>query len=239
MKLFSTLVAVLVLGTVAAPSAQAIMGPTPGTQIYFVTSVQESVSMGQSPHLCGGVLVADTWVLTAKQCVASRTPGSMTVRAGSRNHKTGGELVPVADVVPHPTSDVALVQLSRRVSPTPVSVAAEPSPEGTYANVAGWGQTCPDYGCSGPTDELQELRSVIGPRSDCDSANGQICTRHPSGGGPCYGDEGGPLVVPNGDTWELIGLVPSWPSVGQSCTQGRSAMIDVTPLRDWISRYTG
>jgi secreted trypsin-like serine protease len=236
-KLFSTLVAALVLATVAAPSAQAIMGPTPGTQIYFVTSVQESVSMGQSPHLCGGVLVADTWVLTAKQCVASRTPGSMTVRAGSRNHKTGGELVPAADVVPHPTSDVALVRLSKRVSPTPVAVAEKPSAEGTYATVAGWGQTCPEFRCSGPTDELQEVLSVVGPSSDC--TTGQICTKHPSGGGPCYGDEGGPLAVRHGDTWELIGLVPAWPSVGQSCSQGRSAAIDVTALRDWIIRYTG
>ena len=125
----------------------------------------------------------------------------MTVRAGSRNHKTGGELVPAADVVPHPTSDVALVRLSRRVSPTPVAVAAKPSAEGTYATVAGWGQTCPEFGCSGPTDELQEVLSVVGPPSDC--ATGQICTKHPSGGGPCYGDEGGPLAVRHGDTWEL------------------------------------
>lgn len=242
MKLVSALAAVVLLVVTAAPSAQAIMEPTPGSQIYFVASMQEPFAPRQSPHYCGGVLIAHTWVITAKQCAEGKALESIQVRTGSRYYTGGGALTTVSQVVPHPAFDVALVQLSERGGADPAPIAERPGPVGTWTKVLGWGQTCPASGCGGPVAELQEVFARTEPASACGVEKDRLCAAYPNGGGPCYGDEGGPMIESVGGRWHLVGIVPSTPTtspVAGPCDRGRSSLVDVTVLRDWISQHTG
>ncbi|MEO6085554.1 MAG: trypsin-like serine protease [Umezawaea sp.] len=244
MKRLSLLLAVIVLAVTPALSAHAIvrpnsMGPAPGSQIYYTASLQEKNSVGQSPHFCGGVLIAPTWVVTARECTEGRAPETIAVRIGSRSLTSGGELVTVSRVVPHPTDDVALIELSERVAAVPAMIAVEPGSAGTQTMLLGWGQTCPTRGCGGPTPELQVAYSVTEPESACGVGSEQICTKYDGGGGPCFGDEGGPLITNNATDPRLVGLVPSRGRFGDECRQGRSALTDLTAVRDWITQQTG
>lgn len=244
MKLVSALAAMVLLAMTVAPSAQAIVtptpnGPAPGSQIYFVASLQDANPEVTSPHYCGGVLIAPNWVITAKWCTEGRKLESIAVRSGSMSRSSGGELVTVSGVVPHPTRDAALVQLSTPVRAAPVVVADAPGPVGTTATVLGWGQTCPSNGCGDLPDELQGVESVTEPDSVCAVGEDRICTRYPHGGGPCFGDEGGPLVTRVDGVWYLTGLVPSPPRFVTNCAQNLTALINVTDLRGWIRQHTG
>ncbi|WP_170211860.1 S1 family peptidase [Saccharothrix australiensis] len=225
----------MLLATFPAPSARAtINGTEPGTQIYYVGSVQEATGPEASRHLCGSVLTEDYWVLTSKQCVQGRTPESVNVRVGSRRHAGDGELISAARIIPHPTSDVALIRLSKPSSAVPVHVAEQPAGTGAEAKTLGWGQTCPTAGCGGPSAELQAVAARTEPRSACGGEGDRLCTTYPNGGGPCFGDEGGPLVSRDGLL--LFGLVPSWVPEAHDCTLDRPPVIDLSALRDWIDR---
>ncbi|MGW6930975.1 S1 family peptidase [Lentzea sp. NPDC054927] len=236
MKLLSALVAMVLLATIpAAPAQAAIQGTTPGTQIYYVGSVQEAAGTEPSRHLCGSVVIEETWVLTAKQCVQGRTSESINVRIGSRYHASRGELVSAVRILPHPTSDVALVELSKHVGVVPMHVAEQPLQEGEKGKVLGWGQNCPTAGCGGPSTELQQVKALIEPRSACGGEGDRLCATYANGGGPCFGDEGGPLVTEDG--FSLIGLVPSRVAGAQDCAQDRPPLIDLTVLRHWINQH--
>jgi hypothetical protein len=236
-RLLCALAAVVLLATTVSPSAHAIMDPTPGTQIYFVGSVQDPVSVGQTPHVCGSVLISDWWLITAKRCVEGKAPETVNVRVGSVYHGADGEVVPAAAIVPHPVGDVALVKLSSRAGPTPVAIADQSAPAGTEGIVLGWGQTCREAGCGSMTAQLQKVNGHTAPSSVCGAGGDQLCARYPDGGGPCFGDEGGPMVSRVDGDYRLIGLVPSRSRSATSCAQGAAALIDVTLLRDWINRY--
>jgi trypsin len=240
MKLLSAVAAVLVLlGFSAAPSAQAIMEPTPGSQIYFVTSMQTSTGIGMSPHYCGGVVIGSQWIMTVRSCAEGRPIEQIAIRAGSRRVGGEGQLVAVSKVVPHPTGDAVLIRLSERVDTVPARLADEPSPAGTWAKVLGYGQTCPEPGCGGPSAELQEVDSVVEPGAVCGVGRDQVCARFPNNGGPCFGDEGGPMVTKVADGWRVVGLVPSRPSVAQACGRGLSSVVEVSQFREWVRETAG
>lgn len=244
MKRLSVLLAAVLLAVTPALSAHAIVrpnsnGPSPGSQIYFVTSLQDNNSVGMSPHFCGGVLIAPTWVVTARECAEGRAPETITVRVGSRSLTSGGELATASQIVRHPVNDVALIELSRRVTATPAVIAGEPGPTGTPTMLLGWGQTCPTRGCGGPTPDLAVAYSATEPGPICGVGSNEVCTRYQNGGGPCFGDEGGPLITNEGTDPRLIGLVPSRSHFGDECRQGTSALTDLTASHDWIRQHIG
>lgn len=239
MKLFATLTAVVLLATTPAPAAQAIVGgvgSTPGTQIYFVASLQSTT---QPPlHHCGGVLIAKSWIITGNECVRGKTPQQLKVRTGSTRYRDGGSLSFVTRIVSHSAGDVALVQLASTSNATPAVIADESASGGTSGRVLGWGQTCPDAGCR-TSEILREVAGEVEPGSVCGGASGRLCVSYPSGGGPCFGDEGGPMMAKVAGEVRLAGVVPGRLSAGRGCDEGRSSMIDVTLFRDWIRQYTG
>jgi secreted trypsin-like serine protease len=95
---------------------------------------------------------------------------------------------------------------------------------GILATVTGWGtrsEGAPDY-----PDELYEVQVPIVDQSTCEFVYGSIgdditgnmlCAGLPQGGkDSCYGDSGGPLIVPDGSGgFKLAGIV-SW---GEGCAQ--------------------
>jgi secreted trypsin-like serine protease len=119
-------------------------------------------SQDQSKYLCGGSLIADTWVLTAGHCVSDEEgelvddPPAYTVYAGSITLQ-GGDRIAVKSVHRHPQydkafldNDVALLQLERapkkefHVAPINLIDSTKASSfetVGTDLIILGWGNT--------------------------------------------------------------------------------------------------
>ena len=167
--------------------------------------------------------------------------GRIYVAGGSTpaDDETEGERIPVAEVHVHPDyaeatadNDIALLRLARpavltaTVKTIPMATVADAAlvNAGILATVTGWGtrsEGAPDY-----PDELYEVQVPIVDQSACEFAYGAIgqsitgnmlCAGLPQGGkDSCYGDSGGPLIVPDGNGgFKLAGIV-SW---GEGCAQ--------------------
>ncbi|ACU34686.1 serine protease [Actinosynnema pretiosum subsp. pretiosum] len=230
-------------GAQAAPTepdlTPAIVGGGNATQTYsFMVSLQSTAGS----HFCGGSLIKANWVVTAKHCVQGRTPSSIRARVGTTNRTSGGTVATGAQVVTHPSYDIALVRLATSVTQAPITVASTSGATGTATRIIGWGQTCaPAGGCGAPTI-LQELNTSIVADGSCSGIYGayEICTNNPGGNkGACYGDSGGPQIKSVGGAWQLIGATSRAGNNNSTCATGPSIYMDVPSFRTWISGYAG
>lgn len=224
-----------------------IVGGEPADQTYpFMVSLQPNGS-----HNCGGSLIASQWVVTAGHCV---TPGNTgwRVRIGTTTWNSGGTLATVSQVSRHPSytanpirHDIALLKLSSPVSQAPVSLGTV-----NYTGsgrLIGWGQTCPTYGCSStPPAQLQQLDVTIAADSTCSNQSNdgfapatEICVVPRSGTSACWGDSGGPAIVPNGSGWLLIGATSRGLRSTNNCTDSPNVYTDVPAYLEWINQVTG
>lgn len=231
-------------GAAAAPAADGevtpfIVGGGNATQTYsFMVSLQST----SGSHFCGGSLIKANWVVTAKHCVQGRSASSIRARIGSTNRTSGGTVASGAQIVNHPSYDIALVRLSTSVSQTPITVASTSGPTGTATRIIGWGQTCAPRGCGGAPITLQELNTSIVADGNCLGIYGsyEICTNNPGGrAGACYGDSGGPQIKSVNGTWQLIGATSRAGNSSSTCATGPSIYMDVPAFRSWISQYAG
>ncbi|PRW64897.1 S1 family peptidase [Actinopolyspora mortivallis] len=212
-----------------------IVGGHDATQQYsFMASLQSGGS-----HLCGASLIESDWVVTAAHCV--RSGGNYSVRIGSNDRASGGEQATVTEVIPHPSSDLAVLRLGRQVNSQPIDIASEAGAVGTSTRIIGWGQTCPERGGCGAPRTLQELDTSIVPDRECagiDGAN-EICTNNPGNdSGACYGDSGGPQIKGSRGDWKLIGATSRAGNDSPLCATAPSIYTDVTAHSDWIEQQT-
>ncbi|WP_169806793.1 S1 family peptidase [Actinomadura macra] len=235
------------------PASTMIIGGQDATEPYsFMVSVQD-----RAGHFCGGSLITDRWVVTARHCIEKERPEDLRLRIGSLHKDQGGETRGVERLAWHPQGDtvahdIGLIKLDQPAAGAPIPLDVR-QPTGTPVRLLGWG--CIESGqfCApgGEPPVLQQLDSAIRQPAACTDPDepidpvSEVCTGNAeTKAGPCFGDSGGPLLRGTPTGWRLIGAFsrvetsppgPGEPDEGPNCRSGEGIYTDVPAHQEWIN----
>jgi secreted trypsin-like serine protease len=211
----------LATALLAASPAQAVTGGLPPSREY----PHMAALLDQGSQYCDASLVAPSWILTAGHCTQGVKAGNLTVEIGGGNLKGSlterlrprNETRRVDRILVHPKwnpstlqYDVALLHLSSASTKAPIAIAnpATQTPlwaAGKLTRVIGYGlPTMQETGTLFQTDvqmqsdaACRQSYAVTGP---VDTAT-MVCAGRIYGvQDSCFGDSGGPLMVPASGT---------------------------------------
>uniref|UniRef100_A0A182M5F2 trypsin n=1 Tax=Anopheles culicifacies TaxID=139723 RepID=A0A182M5F2_9DIPT len=205
------------------PAGKRIVG---GFVIDIADAPYQVSLQNDNEHNCGGSILSTKWILTAAHCIHDESSSDFTVRLGSSEHGSGGTVIRVARIIPHPRHsatnyDIALLELeselsfNSKIQPVVLPEQDEPVVDGMMGTVSGWGLTLSE------TESNDVLRATNVPtvnQKECNEAyqsyggitDQMFCAGYKHGGqDTCRQDSGGPFVAEG----KLIGVI-SW---GHEC----------------------
>ncbi|MEU1677528.1 trypsin-like serine protease [Micromonospora zamorensis] len=228
----------VVAGTTISSTAQAVSGvsPVPSGTYLFTAKIQNDLGA------CSAALVDPTWVVTTTDCLTS---GGQPVVAGPPTRPTtvtvgrtdltatGGHVMAVTALVPHPSRNVVLAQLERPATGvTPISLGAAAT-AGEQLMAAGFGRTATEW----VPDKLHAgAFAVTGIANTTVTIDGSDTATS-----LCKGDAGGPLVRVSSGAPQLVALHDrSWQGgcLSETETRRTATEVRVDDLGSWISQNT-
>lgn len=251
--------------TPSEPSPLIVGGGEAGLAEYPWMAALYDPSIGSLfGFFCGSVLIHPEWVLTAAHCVHDffsgtlLDPSDVNILLGVNTlGSSGGQQISANQIIPHPDfaqaeeNDIALIHLAQSatlmssVQPIPIvsleeSALIAPS---TIATVTGWGET-DDFFFS---VDLMEVSIPIVSNTDCQTAFNDVgvtiteemlCAGE-DGKDACFGDSGGPLIVPNFQIngFRLAGIVSSGHPDGCGAPGKYGVYTRVPFFYQWIQSY--
>ncbi|MEV1320784.1 trypsin-like serine protease [Micromonospora arborensis] len=235
----SAFVAVVVAAsTIISATAQAVSGvsPVPAGTYLFTAKIQNDLGA------CSAALVDPTWVITTTNCLTSEgqpvvagpptRPTTVTVGRTDLT-STGGHVLSVTSLVPHPSRNVVLAQLDRPakgVTPIALGTAAT---VGEQLMAAGFGRTATEWSPNQLHAGAFAVSTVAGQSLTIDGTDAATTL--------CKGDAGGPLVRAGSGAPQLVALHDrSWQGgcLAESETRRTATEVRVDDLGGWIAQNT-
>lgn len=231
------------------PSTKILGGieSNPGDWPWMVALMTSNEPDMYEALFCGGVLIDDTWVLTAAHCVKGKTAGAVDVAVGVFDlGNFSGNRIAVKNIRIHPDyntttnhNDIALLELNQpSTQPTIILFSGEsqenapPSMLGRMLTAIGWGMADGAIYWYRP-EKLRQVSLPVVADSFCNNiysppviplSSSQLCAGYYEGKDVCNGDSGGPVVSQIDGAWVHVGLV----SFGAPCN----------PYFGWYGVYT-
>ena len=209
---------------------------TPGDWPWIAALLHSNEPDMYNAQYCSGVLIDDTWVLTAAHCVDGQTAGEIEVAVGVFDlNNFSGSRISVKNIYEHPEyntannkNDIALLELNQpSTQPTILLFSGEseeeapPSMLGRMLTAIGWGMADGTSSWYWP-EKLRQVNLPVVADSYCNNiysapasplSSSQLCAGYYEGKDVCNGDSGGPVVSQIDGAWVHVGLV----SFGAPC----------------------